>query len=55
MAKNKANKKHINKPVEEQDTAAWASIENLQSKSRTPLPSDLGVKNAKEYVDTNQK
>lgn len=55
MAKNKIKEKHMARPVEEQNTAAWANIEELQPHSRVPIPSDIQVKNAKEWVDTNQK
>lgn len=55
MAKNKKKQKNMGKPIERHDTAAWANIEDLQPDSKVPLPSDVQMKNAKEYVDTNEK
>lgn len=55
MAKNKTKQKNMGKPIEKHDTAAWANIEDLQPNSRVTLPSNTQVKNAKEYVDTNEK
>lgn len=42
-------------PIEKQDTAAWANIEKQQPVSNVPIPNYSQVKNAKEWVDTNQK
>ena len=55
MAKNKKKEKHMGSPIEEQNTAAWANIENKQPESRVPIPNYHEVKNAKEWVDSNQK
>ncbi len=55
MAKNKLKEKHISKPIENHDTAAWANIEELKQVSRVPIPNEVEVKNAKEWVDTNHK
>lgn len=55
MAKNRTKEKHMARPVEEHNTAAWANIEELQPVSRVPIPNETQVKNAKEWVDTNQK
>jgi hypothetical protein len=55
MAKNKTKEKHMARPVEEHNTAAWANIEELQPVSRVPISNEIQVKNAKEWVDTNQK
>lgn len=55
MAKNKTKQKHMAKPIEEHNTAAWASIHSLKPESRVPIPSEVQVKNAKEWVDSNQK
>ncbi|WP_084281431.1 CDIF630_02480 family spore surface protein [Alkaliphilus transvaalensis] len=55
MTKNNFKARHMGEPVEKHDTAAWANIEDLKPVSRVPIPSEVQVKNAKEYVDTNQK
>jgi len=56
MSKNKRKEKHMGMPIEEHNTAAWANIEKLQSaESRVPIPDFEQVKNAKEWVDSNQK
>lgn len=55
MAKNKFKERHMGKSIEKHDTAAWADINELKPISRVPIPSDFQVKNAKEYVDSNQK
>jgi len=55
MAKNKSKEKNMAMPVENHLTAAWANIEGLKPVSRVAIPNEIEVKNAKEYVDTNQK
>ena len=55
MAKNKSKQKHMSIPLEEHNTASWSNIEHLKAHSRAPIPNDIEVKNAKEWVDTNQK
>ncbi|AOT70440.1 CDIF630_02480 family spore surface protein [Geosporobacter ferrireducens] len=55
MAENRFKEKNLSIPVENQRTAAWANIEKMKKVSRVPIPSDVQVKNAKEYVDTNEK
>lgn len=42
-------------PIEKHDTAAWANIHKEKSVSKVPVPSEFDVKNAKEYVDSNEK
>lgn len=42
-------------PIEKHDTAAWADIEEIKPISNVNIPSEVDVRNAKEYVDTNQK
>lgn len=42
-------------PHEKHETAAWASIEKQKPVSKVPLPAEFQVKNAKDYVDTNEK
>lgn len=55
MAKNKFKEKNMGRTIESHRTAAWANIQELKPVSRVPIPSEIEVKNAKEYVDTNQK
>ncbi|HHV29012.1 CDIF630_02480 family spore surface protein [Acetivibrio mesophilus] len=55
MAENKYKQKNMATPIEKHDTAAWANIEKEKPDSKVPIPSETQVKNAKEYVDTNQK
>ena len=55
MANNKFKEKHMAKPIEKHDTAAWANIESTKQVSKVSMPSDVQVDNAKEYVDSNEK
>lgn len=55
MAENKFKEKNIAKPVENHDTAAWANIQKTKHVSNVNIPSEVQVRNAKEYVDTNEK
>lgn len=55
MAKNKYKEKHMAKPVENHETAAWANQSSFKAVSRVNLPDEEQIKNAKEHVDTNQK
>jgi len=55
MAKNKIKDKRIKTPVEQHDTAAWADIEDLKPESQVHIPREFEVRNAKEWVDTNEK
>lgn len=48
-------KKNIKEPVENQRTAAWANINSLKENSNVPIPSELDVLEAKEYVEENKK
>ena len=47
--------KNYREPVEKHDTAAWASIESLKPVTRVHQPGETEVKDAKDYVDSNQK
>lgn len=42
-------------PIEKHDTAAWANIESMKPICNVSIPSEVEVRNAKEWVDTNQK
>jgi len=55
MADNKFKEKHMAKPVEKHETAAWANIESIKQVSKVSMPSDVQVDNAKEYADSNEK
>ncbi len=55
MATKKDKEKFAVPPVEKHDTAAWANIQETKPVSRVTVPSELQVKNAKEYVDSNEK
>jgi len=55
MADNRFKEKHMAKPIEKHDTAAWANIESTKQVSKVSMPSDMQVDNAKEYVDSNEK
>jgi len=55
MTKNKFKEHFMGVPIEEHNTAAWANIEKTKPVSNVAIPSEVEVRNAKEYVDTNQK
>jgi hypothetical protein len=52
---NKFKEKFVAKPIEKHDTAAWANIEKVKPVSNVSIPSETQVRNAKEYVDSNEK
>jgi hypothetical protein len=52
---NKFKEKFVAMPIEKHDTAAWANMENAEPVSNVNIPSEIQIRNAKEYVDTNQK
>jgi len=53
MAKNKTKQQNMSKPIENHSTAAWANIKETKNVSQVPIPTELEVSNAKEYVDSN--
>lgn len=55
MAKSIVRSKNYREPIEKHDTAAWADIESVKPGSKVTIPSEANVKNAKDYVDSNQK
>lgn len=55
MADNRYKEHDMAKPIERHDTAAWANIVETKDVSNVHIPSELDVRNAKEWVDTNQK
>jgi hypothetical protein len=55
MAKNRYKEKSMETPIENHETAAWANIEKTKPVSNVAIPNEIQVRNAKEYVDTNEK
>lgn len=55
MAKNNFKDKHMGKPIENHNTAAWANKFELKPVSQVSVPDDEQVENAKDYVDSNKK
>ncbi len=55
MAENKYKEKNMKMPIENHDTAAWANISEMKPVSKVNVPDEVQVRNAKEYVDSNQK
>lgn len=56
MIDNNHFKERMNEmPIENHQTAAWINIEGLQGSGRVFNPAYLGVEQAKEYVDENEK
>ncbi len=55
MAENRYKEKNMKMPIESNDTAAWANINELKPVSNVNIPAEVQVRNAKEYVDSNQK
>ncbi|OGO84857.1 MAG: DUF3787 domain-containing protein [Clostridiales bacterium GWE2_32_10] len=42
-------------PIEKHTTAAWANITETKPVSKVAVPNQKSVRNAKDYVDANQK
>lgn len=42
-------------PIEKHETASWANIKDTVPVSNVSIPTDDEVRNAKDYVDANQK
>ncbi|MEL7646693.1 MAG: DUF3787 domain-containing protein [Sedimentibacter sp.] len=55
MADNNYKQKNMAKPIESHETAAWANQSKLKAVSKVNIPDEIQVRNAKEYVDSNQK
>ena len=55
MADNKYKEKNMAMPVENNATAAWANQSEMKPVSHVNIPDEIQVRNAKEYVDTNEK
>ncbi|MGB4351589.1 MAG: DUF3787 domain-containing protein, partial [Tissierellaceae bacterium] len=55
MTRNKYKDKHMDRPIENHSTAAWANRSELKPVSQVSIPDLDQVENAKDYVDSNQK
>lgn len=55
MSNNKPKNRLAGMPIENHTTAAWANIHKVKPDSRVGIPSEIEVRNAKEWVDSNQK
>ena len=56
MKKEKAPRKIVNKrSIENHETAAWINTSKLKGEAKIPITSFIGVDQAKEYVDENEK
>lgn len=55
MSENKRKQVFMQKPIERHDTASWADVGETQPVTKVIIPKEIGVINAKEYVDQNQK
>lgn len=55
MEENKFKEKFMDTPIENHETAAWANFKSLKPVSKVGIPDEVSVRNAKEYVDTNEK
>lgn len=55
MPRNRYKIKNTLMPIENHYTAAWADANEFKPESKVNLPNETQIRNAKEYVDTNQK
>lgn len=55
MAVNKTKEHLMQMQIESHETAAWADIQETKPISNVTVPSERQVRNAKEWVDSNQK
>ena len=55
MSENKYKENSMKTPIENHETAAWANITEMKPVSNVTIPDEKQVRNAKEYVDSNQK
>ena len=55
MTKDVLKDNFMAKPIERHDTAAWTNHIKTKPVSKVSIPTEIDVRNAKEYVDTNQK
>ena len=55
MDNDKVKDTNMKIPIEKHETAAWDDTKETKPVSGVAIPSELGVRNAKEYVDRNEK
>ncbi|MGD9678539.1 MAG: DUF3787 domain-containing protein [Vulcanibacillus sp.] len=55
MTRNNYKGKNLKTPIENNETAAWASTEKNKQISNVHIPDEIQVLNAKDYVDSNKK
>lgn len=55
MKEDKQKDSFMEMPIEKHNTAAWANVHKLKQVSNVSVPSESDVKNAKDYVDNNEK
>lgn len=55
MSDNRKKEFFMQKPIERHDTASWADVDKNKRVSKVLIPKEIGVINAKEYVDMNEK
>jgi hypothetical protein len=55
MSENKYKEGCMGRQIEKHDTAAWANTSSGKPVSKVNIPDEVQIRNAKEYVDTNQK
>lgn len=55
MAKNNFKEKFQVIPIEKHDTAAWANISKVKPVTNVSIPNEQETRNAKDWVDANQK
>jgi len=55
MNDNEFKQKKMAYPIENHDTAAWSNVMKNKRVSNVAIPDEVSVRNAKEYVDTNEK
>ncbi len=55
MKEDKFKDYSMKTPIEKHETAAWADIESQKDISNVSIPSNKSVRDAKDWVDSNQK
>jgi hypothetical protein len=55
MSDNKFKEHFMGVPIEKHDTAAWQYTEDLKPISKVFIPTKTSVRDAKDWVDSNQK
>jgi Domain of unknown function (DUF3787) len=55
MAENRYKEQHMDTPIENYATAPIFNRERLQPRTKVNLPNEMETRNAKDWVDANQK